>query len=350
MSSVSPSFFGAVNYTLPDAIFELTKTYNADPVAHKVNLGQGTYKDGNGILGFCPLASIISDTGYGLDLWQKFCCSPGRSSALHIVGTMLKEALGRDTTVYITKPSWSNHRKVFESIGFSVREFNYSSSAGVDMQSLIQTLDEAAPKSIFVFHASAHNPSGWDCRADQWKQIGAIVKERQLFPLFDAAYLGLTSGDYDHDAMGLYGMNMIMVLFFVRHVLTRVEFSSLARMIRVEISNPPAFGARVVVAILEDEELYAQWRKDLVMMSSRIAEMGRELYQGLTELGTPGDWKRIIEQKGMFCILGLTPNHVQHLQKEYHIYMAESSRVSIAGINGSNVRYVAECINETLKR
>lgn len=159
---------------------------------------------------------------------------------------MLKQVLGRDTTVYITKPSWSNHRQVFESIGFAVREFNYSSNAGVDMQSLIQTLNEAAPKSIFVFHASAHNPSGWDCSVDQWKQIGAIVKERQLFPLFDAAYLGLTSGDYDRDAfairyfadevgleiavclsfaksMGLYGTNIIIVVFLLRLMLTCFE-------------------------------------------------------------------------------------------------------------------------------
>lgn len=48
MSSLSPSFFEVVDYTPPDAIFELTKTYNADPVARKVNLGQGTYKDENG--------------------------------------------------------------------------------------------------------------------------------------------------------------------------------------------------------------------------------------------------------------------------------------------------------------
>ncbi|KAF4761378.1 hypothetical protein HAV15_005727 [Penicillium sp. str.  len=314
MGSVSPSFFEIVNYTPPDAIFELTKTYNADPDARKVASCQA-----------------LSGTG-----------------ALHIAGTLLKQALGCDTTVYITKPSWSNHRQVFESIGFAVREFNYSSDAGVDMQSLVQTLEEAAPKSIFVFHASAHNPSGWDCR--------------------------LTSGDYDRDAfairyfadelgleiavclsfaksMGLYGERVGLCAFSSNTptIAAAVE-SSLARMIRAEISNPPAFGARIVAAVLEDEEFYAQWRKDLVTMSSRIAEMRWQLYQGLTKLCTPGDWKRITEQKGMFCILGLTPDQVHHLQKEYHIYMAESSRVSIAGLNGTNVRYVAECINQTVTR
>lgn len=148
---------------------------------------------------------------------------------------MLIQALGSDKTVYITKPSWSNHRQVFESLGFAVREFKYSSSTGIDMELFLKTLNSAHPGSIFVFHASAHNPSGWDPSPEQWKQIGAIVKERQLFPLFDAAYLGLTSGDYERDAfairyfaeelgleigvcvsfaksMGLYGMEPFLLL------------------------------------------------------------------------------------------------------------------------------------------
>lgn len=48
MGSILPSFFDSVTYTPPDPIFELTKTYNADPNPRKVNLGQGTYKDENG--------------------------------------------------------------------------------------------------------------------------------------------------------------------------------------------------------------------------------------------------------------------------------------------------------------
>lgn len=116
---------------------------------------------------------------------------------------MLLRAFGRDRTVYITNPSWSNHRHVFESIGFSVREFKYASSGGIDMESLLRTLHEAEPMSIFVLHASAHNPSGWDPSPEQWQHIGAIMKERGLFPLFDAAYLGLTSGDYEQDAYAI---------------------------------------------------------------------------------------------------------------------------------------------------
>lgn len=118
---------------------------------------------------------------------------------------MLYKALGSDATVYITNPSWSNHRQVFESIGFHVEEYTYSSpeADGVDMSSLLKTLNEAAPKSIFLLHASAHNPSGWDPSPEEWKIIGKIMKERQLFPIFDAAYLGITSGDYAKDAFAI---------------------------------------------------------------------------------------------------------------------------------------------------
>lgn len=90
-------------------------------------------------------------------------------------------------------------------MGFEVQEFAYSSNnaSGVDMSSFLKTLNEAAPKSIFVLHASAHNPSGWDPTPEQWKEIGAIMKQRQLFPIFDSAYLGMTSGDYDKDAFAI---------------------------------------------------------------------------------------------------------------------------------------------------
>lgn len=71
------------------------------------------------------------------------------------------------------------------------------------MASLLKTLNKAAPKSIFVLHASAHNPSGWDPSPAEWEVIGKIMKERQLFPIFDAAYLGITSGDYAKDAFAI---------------------------------------------------------------------------------------------------------------------------------------------------
>ncbi|QGA18818.1 hypothetical protein EYB26_006503 [Talaromyces marneffei] len=403
--STSPSIFSSITYIPPDAIFELTKKYNADQNALKVNLGQGTYKDENGhpwilpavhtakekikdsnheylpILGLLPFRTLATKLVFGSSAAAvrekrvSSCQALSGTGALHVTGKMLYRALGSNTTVYITNPSWSNHRQVFESIGFHVKEYTYSTSDidGVDMASLLNTLNEAAPKSILVLHASAHNPSGWDPSPEQWEVIGKIMKERQLFPIFDAAYLGITSGDYAKDAfairyfaeelslevavclsfaksMGLYG-ERIGLCAFVSHSTTAavaVE-SALAQLIRVEISNPPAFGARIVAAVLEDESIAAEWSRNLVTMSSRIAEMRRRLFKELDQLDTPGNWERITRQRGMFCILGLSPHQVSLLQEKYHIYMAANSRVSIAGLNWGNVRYVAECIDKVVR-
>ncbi|KAL2838468.1 putative aspartate aminotransferase [Aspergillus pseudoustus] len=406
---MSSSIFSAVPYIPPDPIFELTKQYNANPSLLKVNLGQGTYKDENGepwilpavraakekirtanheylpILGLTSFRSRATELLFGQDSdvikdgRVASCQALSGTGALHTAGKILYRAAqaARNTipTVYITNPSWSNHRQVFESIGFPVQEFEYTTAdnSGLNMGCLTQTLTQAPAHSIFVFHASAHNPSGWDPTAEQWKAIGEIVKAKGLFPIFDAAYLGMTSGDFDTDAfairyfvhelgvesavclsfaksLGLYGERIGLCAFATSSstIATAVQ-STLAQLIRVEISNPPAFGARVVAAVLEDEDLRAEWAQNLVTMSERIKAMRWALYEGLVELGTPGNWKRITEQKGMFCILGLRLEEVLHLREKYHIYMADSSRVSIAGLNAGNVRYVAECIDRTVR-
>lgn len=61
--------------------------------------------------------------------------------------------------------------------------------------------------------------------------------------------------------------------------------SRLAQITRAHISNPPAFGARIAAAILGDSQLRAQWDRDLVTMSSRVAGMREALYKELEKLG-----------------------------------------------------------------
>ena len=108
------------------------------------------------------------------------------------------------TTVYITEPSWSNHRAVFESVGFPVKAYSYLDKAGkFDFAGTIETLESAPAGSIFVFHACAHNPSGCDPSKNQWKQTADVMQQRKLFPLFDAAYLGLTTGNFANDAFAI---------------------------------------------------------------------------------------------------------------------------------------------------
>ncbi|KAF2008605.1 putative aspartate aminotransferase [Aaosphaeria arxii CBS 175.79] len=391
VTSTSEDFFAQVAYIPPDAIFDLTKKYIADFHPRKVNLGQGTYKDEDGNPWILPAVTEakdrIRDANHeylpilGLATFRKLatelvlakdspaiaqqrvasCQALSGTGALHLAGELLFRALGSEVPVYITKPTWSNHRQVFSTVGFKVRDFKYyDDDTGVfDFPSVLETLQSAPPRSIFIFHASAHNPSGCDPTRDQWKQIAQIVRERNLFPVFDAAYLGITSGDYDYDAfairyfinecglqaavccsfaknMGLYGERTGLVSFITQSPASaKAVESTLEQITRGEISNPPAFGARIVSEVLSDELLRFEWASNLRIMSSRIAQMRKELHKELVRLNTPGDWSRVVNQRGMFCILGLSREQVLHLR---------------AGLNFHNVQYTAQAIDKTLRR
>ncbi|KAJ0109348.1 Aspartate aminotransferase [Diaporthe amygdali] len=383
------SLFDAVEYIPPDAIFDLTRLYLADPDARKVNLGQGTYKDEQGkpwilpsvrvaketirdanheylpILGLASFRALTTQLVFGekstviKEERVAACQALSGTGALSLAGSFLHQTLPAGTPVYITEPTWSNHRQVFEAVGFEVREFRwYSAETGqLDLPSVLDALSQAPSQSVFIFHASAHNPSGCDPSKGAWRQIADIVKERQLLPLFDSAYLGITSGNYADDAfairyfaeelgletvvcasfaknMGLYGERVGHVSITTKSASSaKAVESRLAQLTRSHISNPPAFGARIAAAILGDSELRTQWKRDLVTMSSRIAGMRKALYEELVKLGTPGDWKRILEQKGMFCILGMSLEEVLKLR----------------GLNKDNVAYVAAGIDNVVR-
>lgn len=104
--------------------------------------------------------------------------------------------------IYIPEPTWSNHHQVFSSLGFPCKSFKYydHEKRDLDIESYYSTLKTAEPGSVVILHACAHNPTGCDPTREQWREIARFMKARNLFPLFDAAYLGFNSGDYDEDA------------------------------------------------------------------------------------------------------------------------------------------------------
>lgn len=52
--------------------------------------------------------------------------------------------------------------------------------------------------------------------------------------------------------------------------------------------------------------------------------------------------------KRYVLFLGVNPEQVARLQKEFSIYMVGSSRISIAGISRDNVDYLAKSIAKVL--
>ncbi len=223
-----------------------------------------------------------------------------------------------------------------------------------------------------LLHACAHNPTGIDPTKEQWAQIADVCDERGLYPFFDCAYQGFASGNLNNDAwavryfvnrglellvcqsfaknFGLYGQRVgALHVVFADSATKKAAATQLELLQRAEISNPPAYGARIVSRILTNAELFSEWERDLLTMANRINDMRIALRKHLEQLGTPGTWDHITSQIGMFSFTGLQSYQVERLVEEFHVYLSKNGRISMAGLNESNVEYVAKSIDAVVR-
>ena len=248
---------------------------------------------------------------------------------------------------------------------------------GLDFSGMQSTIEQAPNGSIIVLHACAHNPTGVDLTKSQWTQLSQTIRTKRHFPFFDCAYQGFASGDLANDAwairhfislgfelciaqsfaknFGLYGERAGAFHFITSpgpdatNTITRIA-SQLAILQRSEISNPPAYGARIASTVLNDPTLFSEWEENLRTMSGRIKEMRAALRHRLEELnGKQGSWKHITEQIGMFSYTGLTESQVLKLREGPHIYMTKNGRISMAGLNTGNLEYAAKAIAKVVE-
>jgi aspartate aminotransferase len=300
------------------------------------------------------------------------------SGAIHIGAVFLKQHYtNSEARVYVSAPSWPNHRVMFEHVGFEVEDYPYFDpvTKNVDFDGIISTLERASPGDIVVLHACAHNPTGNDLTQEQWKTLGGILKDRNLFPVLDSAYQGFASGDLDADAwsiryllsdlslsgmvcqsfsksMGLYG-ERVGALHVTTSIRDRPDISlniesQLSWISRKVISNAGRYGATIAATILSEPKLYEQWIRDLQTMAGRIYRMRCKVVEELERRGTPGNWRHIQTQIGMFSYTGISPHVVRRL-RDNHIYMAENGRASICGLNEHNVERFCRVLDEILK-
>lgn len=280
-------------------------------------------------------------------------------------------------TVYFSNPTWVNHNQIFTNVGLTTAFYPYYSNEtrAIDFDGMKAGISEAPERSIILLHACAHNPTGMDPTFDQWKEIAAIMKEKNHLPFFDSAYQGFASGDLlrDNAAVRYFvdqGFELLIAQSFAKNfglygeragcfhfvaapgsgasdTATRVA-SQLAILQRSEISNPPLYGARIVSIVLNNPELFAEWEDNLRTMSSRIIEMRKALRSKLEELGTPGTWNHITDQIGMFSFTGLTQPQVAKM-REAHVYMTKDGRISMAGLNTKNIDYFAKAVDKVVR-
>jgi aromatic-amino-acid transaminase len=401
---MSTSPLARVDLAPRDPILGLTEIYLADTNPKKVNLGVGVYygEDGKVPLLECvrraeqELARNAVPRAYlpidGLPAYDKAVQSLvfgagaaairekrvvtvqalGGTGGLKIGADFLRRLLP-EAQVWISDPSWENHRALFENAGFKVNAYPYYDPAthGVNFSGMLATLKSLPAGAIVVLHACCHNPTGVDLTADQWTEVIDTVAARGLLPFLDIAYQGFGDNlDADGDAVrrfaeaggpvfvansfsksfSLYGerVGALSVVAGSADEAARV-LSQLKRIIRTNYSNPPTHGGKVVATVLESAELRALWEQELGQMRERIRRMRQALVEKIQSRANGADFGFVVRQRGMFSYSGLSREQVVALREKYSVYAIETGRICVAALNNANIDYVADAIAEVIR-
>ena len=400
---MSSSIFAAVEMAPRDPILGLNEAFNADARATKVNLGVGVYFDDNGKIPLLAAVKAAEDArlkaapprGYqpieGPAAYNNAVQSLllgkdspliangqvvtaqalGGTGALKIGADYLKR-LNPNAKVYISDPSWENHRALFESAGFVVENYPYYDAAtrGVNFDGMKACLNGLAAGSVIILHACCHNPTGADLSDAQWQEVVNVCRERGLVPFLDMAYQGFADG-IDADAVAVRAFSASGLQFFVSSSFSKSfslygervgalsivtagkdessrVMSQVKRVIRTNYSNPPIHGGALVAAVLSTPELRQQWENELAGMRDRIRAMRTGLVDAIKAAGVAQDFSFVIKQRGMFSYTGLSAAQVEVLKNDFGIYAVSTGRICLAALNTKNVGYVADAIAKVL--
>ena len=393
------SLFSEIPLAPKDPILGVTEQFVADTRPGKANLGVGVYYDGNGKLPLLSsvakaedaLAEAHASRGYlpidGINAYNKAVqtlllgadappIAEGRCITAQSLGGTGALKLGADfirwfapdRDVYISNPSWENHRAIYEAAGFAVQQYPYydSKSGELDFNGMIASLESAKQGSIVVLHACCHNPTGIDLTPEQWDRVVDVVTSREHMPVLDIAYQGFGEG-IDADAVAVRkfvaaGRPLLIASSFSKSfslygervgALTAVlsdaaeaqrVLSQLKRVIRTNYSSPPTHGSATVSRILNTPELRNEWEGELAGMRDRIRRMRVGLADRLKAAGAQRDFSFITRQQGMFSYTGLSAAQVDRLREEHAIYAVASGRICVAAVNDGNIDRIAGAI------
>ncbi|KUJ22229.1 PLP-dependent transferase [Mollisia scopiformis] len=402
------SLFEHILEGVPDSIFAMMEAFAADTNDKKVNLSPGIYRDDNAKTWVLPSVQkareiLVADQNLNHDISPQMgnpdLVSVARqitfkdtlssriitsmqtisgTGANHFIARLLSDTL-QPKTVWLSNPTWENHPKIWTHVNSAIEQhlypyYDYRTST-LDIEGMISTLKERASRGdVIILQVCAHNPTGLDPSMEDWETIAEVCEEKGIFPVLDSAYQGFATGDADNDAwairhfaarsrgtmefavtqsfsknFGLYGERV-----GVLHIVTRTRGSAakaesaLKTLSRAEITSAPAFGAKVVATILQDQVLREQWQEDLKTMSGRLRHMRKRLYDELIKRNTPGNWAHLLTDIGMFSYMRLSEDQLAILRNTFHVYLLPSSRLSWTGLTSRNVEYVAESIHKVV--
>ena len=392
-----------------DPILSLNEDFQKDPRPQKINLSIGIYFDEQGRIPVLESVRRAEAMVVARDAPKPYLPIEGAANVREAVQALLfgagHEAIGSgrvatiqavgssgglkvgadflrrwlpDAGVFLSDPSWENHRAMFEGAGFTVGTYPYHdpSSHGLDIEGMRRTLGALPAGSIVLLHACCHNPTGVDLAPAQWDALVPLLAERRLLPYLDLAYQGFGDG-IDADAyavrrlaaatgadgrpmrfvvansfsksMSLYGERCGALSVAcadadeAARVLGQLKFT-----VRRNYSSPPIHGGQIVAAVLAEPDLRARWEGELDGMRQRMLGMRRALHDGLAARVPGRDFGYLLAQRGMFSYTGLSPEQVERLRTEHAVYLIRSGRLCIAGLNRANVAPTANAIAAVL--
>ena len=382
-----------------DSILGLMTKYRADPSPSKVDLGVGVYRDLTGntpvldcvrraeqeVLAAQSTKSYVAPAGREefntaveelvlgktnaarRDRRARTVQAPGGCGALRL-GAELIRAAAPAAAVHVSDPTWGNHTPLLGSSGLRLERYPYYDIAanGLRFAAMLEHLERAREGDVVLIHACCHNPSGADLDAGQWQALVELLRRRRLVPFLDLAYQGFAL-DLEADAAGprlvaeqipeslvaiSYSKNLglyrervgALIVIGENESRANAMLSHVLQIARGIYSMPPDHGAAIAAHIFTNPALKEQWLLELAGMRTRITDMRGLLALELRKAAGDGSFDFIRTQRGMFSLLGVSPQVVERLRDKHHIYMTQDSRMNLAGIMPHNAANVAGAI------
>ncbi|GAQ79617.1 chloroplastic aspartate aminotransferase [Klebsormidium nitens] len=395
------SAFESITQAPPDPILGVSEAFKADTSSDKLNLGVGAYRtedikpyvldvvkkaeklmlengENKEYLPIEGLADFNKATVALLLGSDNKAVKDGRVATIQSLSGTGSLRLGAaflarfypGRTVFLSNPTWGNHKNIFADAGVEWKEYRYFNPAtiGLDFEGMMADIEAAPNGSVIVLHGCAHNPTGIDPTPEQWSKIADLIEKKNHLPFFDVAYQGFASGSLDEDAasvrlfvergfellvaqsysknLGLYAerIGALNAVLPTADLATKVK-SQLKRLARALYSNPPVHGARIVAYVVGNNDIFDEWKQEMAGMAGRIQAVRATLVEELKKRDTKGrDWSFITSQIGMFSFTGLKPAQVENMTKKWHVYMTKDGRISLAGLNKARAGYLADAM------
>ena len=388
--------FNSLQQQPADKILALMQLYKDDPRENKIDLGVGVYKDA---LGQTPIMDSIkkaehllwetqdtksyvgltgtpefSEAMINLLLGNKFdrnliasAATPGGTGAVRQafeLGKLANPAL----RVFVSDPTWPNHLSILKYLGIPVEPYRYfdTDTRSVDFSAMMTDLENANEGDIILLHGCCHNPTGANLKAPEWDAIIELLLKSGATPMIDIAYQGFGDG-LDEDAagvrklvisvpetiiaascsknFGIYRERTGLLTVVSHNKDTRnLNQSTLAFLNRQNFSFPPDHGARLVTMVLSDEDLKSNWKTELETVRKSMLSLRTQLATELENLSGSNRFGFLADHRGMFSLLGASPEQVSALREKHAVYMVDDSRLNIAGLNSNTIPILANAI------